>query len=417
MIKHLNNTLPFEVLTQIFQYINETWRGKMDVKPCLSVCKSWKMAAEQFFSQILIRVDETSLEKLSKDIGYFSHRVKYIVLSEDSSKNVDRTVTCRFWLDIILACPNLTSIRISVRNESEYVRCLMNTDTERLGHIQRFKAYTPKSDLQLSLKYRKTITSLHTDSLKNYRGKDSDDKLVDFISRFPKLNYFIIYSRHCYFDSEFDITQLLEAAPQLQKIWAYRLYEVKSCLIATMSDNLCLTSLTLRVHKMSVNSLVFITTRLKKLNNLYIFMRELTTDVPQEEFEVQKKEYCDQLFDDLKNFTSSIPEVHIYYSRPYDDSYYLFNGEMCYTDNSRFANNNNGDDNDQDVYDWYGDNWNDQDSDSHDLVRYDSDNHDSDRDGSDSHYSDNHNLNDSDWNDHHWDSLIDEIIDDRNWVL
>lgn len=71
----MNDTLPFEVLKRIFQYFNiNTRSGKENLKTCLYVCKTWQVAAKDLFGEMSIKVSESSLESLSKDVVYFAHK-------------------------------------------------------------------------------------------------------------------------------------------------------------------------------------------------------------------------------------------------------------------------------------------------------------------------------------------------------
>lgn len=341
MTNHLNNALPIEILKNIFQFLSKMWCGKMTIKGCLFVCKSWHVAAREFFGKISITVDERSLEKLSRDIVYFAQNVKCIELMESELEAVDRTVTSLVWLDIIVACPNLIAVKINVNGDSDYIRRLLDTTTEILNHIRYFETSPFTYDhLKLNLKYRKTITTLAISSLEHYSGKDNDDdKLVYFISLFPKLTSFKIDCRSEYYEhflpSDVDIIQLLEAAPQLQNFDAFQFHEIKSRSITTRSENLlCLDSLTLVVNKIDLDSLLFIVTRFKQLNYLDLDIGELIINVPPEEFSAE------ELINDLDKFTLGIPKFRIFCRYQYV-CYILMNGAKPYSEKIYYYDEDN----------------------------------------------------------------------------
>lgn len=160
MSNHLNNTLPIEVLKKksIFQtligkrrtchyYTREYWKEFFAEKSKIHIktCKSWQVATQEFFSEMSIRVSEDSLQRLSKDIVFFGHKFKSIRLVRIRRRYdvngtavclVDRTLACLIWLDIILACPNLISMKIRTTDDFNYLHYLMDTTTttERLAH-------------------------------------------------------------------------------------------------------------------------------------------------------------------------------------------------------------------------------------------------------------------------------------------
>lgn len=101
MSKHLNNVLPIEILENIFQNLNITRMSKDKKNPVYLYARLGDMS---------IRVDEDSLERLSKDIVSFAQKASSIRLVESRSRGVDRTAAGLIWFDIILACPNLISI-------------------------------------------------------------------------------------------------------------------------------------------------------------------------------------------------------------------------------------------------------------------------------------------------------------------
>ncbi|KAI9356327.1 hypothetical protein BD770DRAFT_411253 [Pilaira anomala] len=329
MSNHFNNALPIEILKNIFQNLIVKWRGEdypiknssdyknkaEDIKTCLSVCRSWQVAAQEFFNKISIRVSEDSLEALSKDVVTFAQKVKSIRLIESRSANFDRTVTCLVWFDIILACPNLDSIKINVSDDSGYVRCLMDTTTERLSRIQKFSTSTSQLHFQLNLKYCKSITELCIPSLSWTSRNDGDNNLIYFISLFPKLTYFRIYNRVRYEDLEdaVDIIQFLEAAPQLQKLRISKVKEIKGSSITTSENSSCLTVLRLTAREMDINSLIFIKNRLKKLNQLYISIDSWIMDIPPQEVFGSQEFNAKELLDYLVCFTSDISQFHIRY--------------------------------------------------------------------------------------------------------
>ncbi|KAI9363706.1 hypothetical protein BD770DRAFT_380194, partial [Pilaira anomala] len=326
MTNHLNDVLPFEVLKKIFQNLN----GKKDIKTCLSVCKSWQVAAREFFGEMLIKVDEDSLEKLLNDIVYFAQQVKSIILSETESTNLNRKFTGLVWYAIVLACPNLTSIKISVNQDYEYTWRLVNTSAKRLGHIQYFETSTSLLHLRLNLKYHKTITSLSIPSDQSIHGTPSkDDSVVEIASKFPKLTSIEIkgprecfYSQLLYRPKPVDIIQLLEEVPHLQKIRVFQPHKIKSSSAITTTDNFCLTSLSLEVNSMDTNSLIFIAARLKQLNYLHLNIKHLkATNLSREQFNEAS------LFDDLISFTRNIPEYYVIYQYYHYGRYILQNGE------------------------------------------------------------------------------------------
>lgn len=312
----MNNILPFEILKKIFQNLIIKGQSKKDVKICSSVCKSWKVAAQEAFGKISIVVYEDSLEKLSRDIVHFVQRVKSITLNGRTT-DIDRTVTCLVWFDIILACPNLVSIEIKAINDSTYVQCLMDTATERLDHIQTFNTATPKLNLELNLKYCKSITSLSITSLETFSENCRDDRLINFISLFPNL---ISFSSNGIYIDDVDIIQFLAVAPQLQELSASVFYEVKSS-PKIIPENSHLTVLHLKVQRIDINSLIFITTRLKNLNQLMLKIDDLINIVPQEIFGMRNEYSPEELLDDLKDYTSRLSEFFIKYN--YEDTTYI----------------------------------------------------------------------------------------------
>ncbi|KAI9356328.1 hypothetical protein BD770DRAFT_411254 [Pilaira anomala] len=321
----LNSTLPFEILKIIFQNLfkkplnpcynfkQEFWteslgEPKTDLKTCLSVCKSWRKAAEDLFGKMSITVYEDSLERLSRDLVHFSQKVRAISLLQ--SESIDRAVTCLIWYNIILACPNLAWIGVNIHDDSKYVRCLMDTPSERLGHIQHFAVCTQKLHLDLNLKYCKTVTSLYIPSLVSFCGNESFSELVRFISLFPKVVSFSLVMRFCPKDFV-DIIQFLEAAPQLQFLEVNHFNKLKSASRTTSMD-LCLNELVLGVDFIDVNSLIFITSGLPKLNRLFMTVRYSVTDLPQDRFGTQMYN-AEVVFEYMKEVTSKMAYFSIIY--------------------------------------------------------------------------------------------------------
>lgn len=323
MSNHLDRTLPVEILKRIFEYVSKTWHVKEDIDIYLSVCKTWRVAAEDIFREMTISVYEDSLERLSRDIVYFAQKVKSIRLFKSNS--IDRTVTCLVWFNIILACPNLISVKINVNDDANYVQCLlMNTATERLSHIQYFETPTPQLRLELNLKFCKTITSLLVTS-ESFCENNSVSGLIKFISLFPKVTSFKLIMNY-YSTDPVDIIQFLEAAPQLQFLDIYFFSEVNSILRTTSMD-LCLTVLMLEeVGVMDVDSLIFITSGLRKLNKLVVDINNLSVaDSQQERFGAQNFN-AEELFNDLIGFTSRISWLFLSY-RYQDVQYILKDGK------------------------------------------------------------------------------------------
>lgn len=144
--KHLNNTLPIEIF--IFRNLNlRYWKKKGDIKTCLFVCKSWQVAAQQYFGEMSIKVLEDNLEKLAKDVVFFANKVKHITLVESKYFRVfDRMHASTVWLDVISSCTYLTTITIRTEFASDYIiRFKMNTTANRqslhaLDFVQFLKA-------------------------------------------------------------------------------------------------------------------------------------------------------------------------------------------------------------------------------------------------------------------------------------
>lgn len=105
MSKPLNNTLPTELLIIVFQNLNATHlRGKKDLSTCLSVCKSWKVAAQLLFGELSIKFDEGSMEKLSKYLVFLEEKVKKIKLTRSHGIRMNNRIDDSLvWFDKVIS--------------------------------------------------------------------------------------------------------------------------------------------------------------------------------------------------------------------------------------------------------------------------------------------------------------------------
>ncbi|KAI9362156.1 hypothetical protein BD770DRAFT_382076, partial [Pilaira anomala] len=275
----LNNTLPTELLVMVFQnLLNVTHLEgkKRDIKTCLSVCKSWKVAAQEFFDGSSIKVDESSLEKLSRDLDFLVEKVKKITLVDfEGYKHIDYFRMYRIWFEKIIPSfsNNLTSVSIANGLPSLFLRDVRNVRAGGSVSIQNLY-------------------------------------VIDFI-RFLKL------------------------IPHLKELEITRIHKIESSSSSGVelrrtdsSANICLDILNLTSMYMDMNTLMNIITCLRPVQALYISVFKLNMNVPPEEFEEK------EVLNDLQRAASGIPNFSIRFEYNYV-KYVLKNDQEPEIDSSR----------------------------------------------------------------------------------
>ena len=77
MTTYFNNTLPIDVLKNVFENFITDRRRRKDLITCSTVCHSWHAAAREVRG-LSVKVVEDSLERLSRDVALFGQKVKTI---------------------------------------------------------------------------------------------------------------------------------------------------------------------------------------------------------------------------------------------------------------------------------------------------------------------------------------------------
>lgn len=183
--------LPFEILKQVFQNID----GREDLEACLLVCKSQKLAAQEYFKGgISIKVRHATLNRLLDDLPYFGQNVKAIKLRPYKCIFEEEKIKLN-WKRVLRLCPNITSVCfLKSSNISPFLEDLKDPDlilndllkieTEELGS---YSLYIQDLCLQVNIQCPETITSLQLSAVKEEPTTIKYDGLIKLVSQFPHL--------------------------------------------------------------------------------------------------------------------------------------------------------------------------------------------------------------------------------------
>lgn len=348
MVHQFNNTaLPFEILKEIFKYLNKpelnpgiktgSSSTREDLKNCLLVSRSWHTAAHEFFAhQISITVTDFALNDLLTDIKYFALKVKSITLDKPCSHFYDGGNTQKWsqFLEILLASKNLVSVKFLPSNVYGYLDTILHSFKRLPTSIQSFEILeldrsnylTRQLHLKLNMAYHKTITTLAMASSLDISNFGLFENLVQFIGYFPCLTSFtLIVHTWDPDDAVIDLNQLFLVAPHLQELKLGHLQAIH-CNSSGKNQNLVdnasdpFTSLDIKTEVMDLNALKYIVTRFGNIHQLFLDIGILLTDVSLSDNDTL------QLFHDLESITAGIKLLDISY-RNNGARYHLGNGK------------------------------------------------------------------------------------------
>ncbi|KAI9357789.1 hypothetical protein BD770DRAFT_456724 [Pilaira anomala] len=336
---HQLNALPFEILKEIFKYLNKPECNpgikpgastREDLKNCLLVSRSWHTAAHEFFAhQISITVADFAFNDLLTDIKYFAHKVKSITLDkpcssashfyDDGGGGGGDTQKWSQFLEILLACKNLVSVKFLPSNVYGYLDSILHAFKKLPSSIQSFvivdldrsNYLTRQLHLKLNMAYHKRITNLTMASSLDISNFRLFENLVQFIGYFPCLASFTLIV-HTWDPDEavIDLNQLFLAAPNLQEL---KLGHLQAIHCDSLGKNQILdipeqfTSLDIKTEVMDLNALKYIATRFGNMHQLFLDIGSLWADVSLSDNDTL------QLFHDLETITARIKLLDISY--------------------------------------------------------------------------------------------------------
>ncbi|KAI9265839.1 hypothetical protein EDC94DRAFT_604226 [Helicostylum pulchrum] len=316
--------LPFEILEQIFRNIPE----KEYLKICLTVCKAWKLVAQQYFDpEISLKLEQDELKALSEDIQHFGQNVtviklinhKYVSIDDDDKHN---------WIHILALSPNIASIYfLNHDNIAPFLEILLDPfiNLNNLQIIATRELVACPIDVQdiylrANIRCRENITSLQVSTLTTCRTFIEYGGIVEYVSQFPRLTCLKVnslsipevyeYDRQCLC---IDVKHLLKESPQLKELKLYNCSKITSNwqdpnLVETIVENVSLTSLKLTVDEISTVTLKYIVALLKEVKVLQLRIGLITQD------ETISENETTAILDDLSAYTSAMKKVQIDYT-------------------------------------------------------------------------------------------------------
>lgn len=261
---------------------------KVDLKTCLSVCKSWQCVAQEFF-RVKISLNEDSLPHLLEDISYFGDRVESISVCQ-SSISSERERYSLIWRDILLLCPNLISVSFAFIDIYHYLHVMVYGGVEMkcfqlldIIKLPECSLVTRKLYLELNIKHHATITELVIVRLDDIPTYEVFDDFIKFITQFPRLTVLnLIGATEEPTDSNIDIHKLFESVPHLKE---FNMREFKKVSIDSLenkediskyySRDLNILSMRIYIKEMDTKTLEYITARSKKVGHLVLDIKKL----------------------------------------------------------------------------------------------------------------------------------------------
>ncbi|KAI9357790.1 hypothetical protein BD770DRAFT_388337 [Pilaira anomala] len=328
MLQDLNKTIPVEILKGIFEKLEE----KKDLFTCLSVSKSWCLAAQELLKNgIPVFVYESELSSMLEDIPSFGYKVKSITLKDQPDYIHDRLASSLIFQKIYLQCPNIVSLFFRFTDVYHYLYNLHHSkaklsllDNIDIDNFERCPIQTQELYARIhGLYLRKTIKSLSITSefysLSYGYGASDIDTMVSGYRRLTTLKIFGEKLKEN--KLRIDLINMFELSPQLKEVI---MQQVKGIGYYKWQENGLtahpkVTKLSVKTQKMDLKSLEYIATHLKKLEYLYLDIDKLVADTDLSENELMV------LFNDLISHTNRIKKLFISYCYA-GMNYYLENG-------------------------------------------------------------------------------------------